>query len=123
MTTRIARLSRMALLTGLLASACRRPDATVSQPAELSGRWARFLPDQTWGDTIEFRTDGSVVEVAHAAGPDSLRWSVVRSRAGDEALCLGVPPKPTCRPYRFEGDTLIIGRLPAQTYYRRADAR
>lgn len=120
MTTRIVPLYRMALVTGLLTSACAPFDAaSISQPAELTGRWARLRADQTWGDTVVLQANGIVIDAPHTVA-DSLRWSVVQSRVAGVALCLGPPRTPHCEPYRLEGDTLVVGRLPTPTFFRRA---
>jgi len=120
MTTRIARFSRIALASGMLAVACRPFDATVSQPSELTGRWARLSPNQTWSDTVVLAPNGAVFGASPASDTDDLRWSVVRSRVAGRALCLGPARAPHCQPYRLEGDTLVVGRLPTPTFFRRA---
>lgn len=112
---------RLTLVAVILASACHRDDFTVTQPVELIGQWARLRPDQkTWGDTIELRANGAAVDPSRDVSPDSLRWSVVRSRVAGAGLCLGPSRKPHCQQYRLEGDTLVVGRIAAPTYYRRA---
>jgi len=120
MIARIARFYGIALVSGMLAVACRPLDATVSQPAELAGRWARLSSDQTWGDTLVLAPNGAVLTASRDSDADSLRWSVISSRVAGIALCLGPARTPRCEPYRLEGDTLIVGLLPTPTFYRRA---
>lgn len=117
----IARLRGIIVFTmGCVAGAgCARLDATVSQPGELAGAWARLGSDTAWADTLALIADGTVRDQRSAATSSRLRWAVVRSRLAGTALCIGPARTPECKPYRLEGDTLILGRLPSVTFLRR----
>jgi hypothetical protein len=91
----------------------------VSQPLELTGRWARLAADNSWSDTVELFADGRVQGWSATAKLDTVRWAVVHSRFGD-ALCAGPRSKPNCQPFRLESDTLVLGRAPQPSYFRRA---
>lgn len=93
-------------------------DAKVIQPPELVGQWARFGPDTAWRDTIDLLPNGQARGWDGQATPDTGRWAVV-SMPRAAGLCIGAPSKPNCQTYRLEGDTLVIGRLPHQSYLRR----
>jgi hypothetical protein len=118
MNLRRAPLIVMLLITGQ-GQACTRLDAKVSQPGEFAGRWARLVTDTSWGDTVELFTDGRVHGWNRLTILDSTRWAVIHSRFGD-AFCAGPRSHPNCQPYRLEGDTLVLGRVPRQSYWRRA---
>jgi len=98
--------------------ACLTAKAKVSQPRELVGRWARLGADTAWSDTIELLADGRVSGSARPSVTDSTRWSVVQSRFG-LAFCAGARSQSRCQPFRLEGDTLVLGRVPTQSYLRR----
>jgi hypothetical protein len=112
------------LLLGALAGVCiagigcATIDASISQPGELTGQWARLGADTAWSDTVRLLADGTVQNQQRASARDSLHWGVLRSQFG-VALCIGSPKAPQCNPYRLEGDTLIVGRLPHVAFLRR----
>jgi hypothetical protein len=92
-----------------------RLDAKVSQPREFADRWVRLVSDTLWSDTVELIADGRVRRWNGPTVPDSTRWAVVQSRVGD-ALCIGPRTHPNCQPFRLEGDTLVLGPVPKQSY-------
>lgn len=104
------------LLAAAPVTACGRYDVHVVRPPELVGRWAT---DSLWTDTVELLADGRTLGWHGRSERDSVRWSVVQTRAG-AALCVGAPRQAVCERFRFAGDTLIVGRLPKESYYRRA---
>jgi hypothetical protein len=106
------------LLLAIQEYSCIPLDAKVSRPPEFAGRWARLVSDTSWSDTIELVPDGRV-RGWKAATSDSSHWAVVQSHYGD-ALCIGLRRQPNCQPYRLEGDTMVLGRTPKQSYWRRA---
>jgi len=121
MNRRCARIVAALLITGQ-AQACMRLDAKVSQPGEFAGRWARLVSDTLWTDTVELVADGRVQGWNGVAVLDNTHWAIVHSRFGD-AFCFGSRRQPNCRPFRLEGDTLVLGRMPKQSYWRRALSR
>ena len=96
-----------------------RLDATVSRPTTFVGRWARLVSDTAWTDTVELFADGGARGWSGRTEPDGTRWDIVHSRVGGDGFCAGPPSRPNCQPYRLEGDTLVLGRLPKQTFLRR----
>jgi hypothetical protein len=118
MNLRRVRVIAVLVITGQ-GQACMRLDAKVSQPAAFVGRWARLVSDTLWSDTVELVADGRVRGWNGPAVSDSTHWTVVQSRFGD-AFCVGPRRHPNCRPFRLEGDTLVLGRVPKQAYWRRA---
>lgn len=112
-------LSIATVLVITQSEACTHLDAKVSQPSEFIGRWARLVTDTVWSDTIELVADGSVRASPDRMMPDGTRWAVVHSRFG-EGFCLGARRQPNCQGFRLEGDTLVLGILPKQSYWRRA---
>lgn len=111
----VAGLIAMCSLAG-----CIRDEATLVQPAELSGRWVRLQQDGTWGDTLTYLADGQMVGSTSHAVAAGARWSVLRSRRAGEAFCTMDSTVRTCQPFRIEGDTLVLWRLANPTYLRRA---
>jgi hypothetical protein len=110
-------LSALLLIVGQ-GQACVGLDAKASQPGELAGRWARLVADSVWSDTVELIADGRMRGWNRRTVPDSTRWAVVHSRLGD-AFCAGPRSQPDCQTFRLEGDTLVLGRVPKQSYFRR----
>lgn len=96
-----------------------RLDATVSHPHEFVGRWARLVADTSWRDTIELDAEGGVHDALDRPMPDSTHWDVVHSRFG-EGFCFGPRRRPNCQAFRLEGDTLVLGNIRKQSYWRRA---
>lgn len=117
-TLRYASLLAVLIITGQ-SQACTPLDAKVSQPSEFAGRWVRLVSDTLWSDTVELVADGHVRGWKVATVPDSTHWAVVESRYG-HALCVGPRGQPGCQTFRLEGDTLVLGRVPKQSYWRRA---
>jgi hypothetical protein len=99
--------------------ACVPFDTRVSRPRELVGSWARWRSDTTWADTVELFPDGSVRGWGRATDRDSISWMLIHTRVGD-ALCVGSRRQPGCETYRLEGDTLVLGDMPRNSYWRRA---
>lgn len=117
---RLAMRHRLILVFGLFAAGCAAFDATVSQPAELAGRWARIRPDQSSGDTLVLEPDGKAIDGSSAVPLDGIRWSVVKTGVAGSGLCIGPRQSPHCETFRLEGDTLILGDAAAPRFFRRA---
>ena len=93
--------------------------AGASHPAPLVGYWVRRLDDRTWGDTLEFSTDGIVKGTNAHFVPPSARWWV-RQGAVPEYCAGDAEHGGYCRTYRLRGDTLVLDGGPAgKTLFRR----
>jgi hypothetical protein len=91
----------------------------ASHPSSFVGRWVRWRDDRTWGDTLDFRADGSVSGSNGLGLPPTARWwvrdnDVPQYCAGDEQS------GGYCRTYRMKGDTLLLDGGPGgNTLFRR----
>jgi hypothetical protein len=108
------------LVGAMLSSGCDFMSAQVVHPPELTGKWVRLRADGTWGDTLSYLADGGVRGSPGHPIPASARWVVVRSKAAGEGFCVGDDRDRSCRPFRLEGDTLVVGDISSPAYYRRA---
>jgi hypothetical protein len=104
----------------LVAAACADSARDSAHPAELVGRWVRLRPDRSWGDTMEFRPDGSLLGSAGYPVPPTLRWEVKRSAGGVRQYCAAQGENGFCRDYHISGDTLeMLGGPQGNTTFRR----
>jgi hypothetical protein len=89
-------------------------------PADLAGRWVRLREDGTWGDTMEFRRDGSMGGSAGYPVPAGLHWEVQYDSTGAAQFCAAVSNGGFCRPYRLaKGRLELIGGPRGSTVFRR----
>lgn len=90
-------------------------------PSKLTGRWVRLKRDSTWGDTMEFRSDGSMRGSMGYPVPPNLKWEVKRDEKAPPQFCATVTGEGGfCRPYTLSGDRLeMIGGPDGKTVFRR----
>ena len=120
MTEIVIRRSLLGLLVALTACGGSSGHASTSQPVELTGRWVRLRPDSTWGDTMDFRADGSLAGSAGYGVPPNLRWEIKHDSAGKAQYCATDGSNGFCRPYRLTSDRLeLIGGPGGRTIFRR----
>ena len=116
-----ARITIAALLATIIAGGCA--DAAQRDPAHpdyLTGRWLRLRPDNSWGDTMTFRPDGTLLGSAGYPVPPSLRWEVKRDANGVLQYCAAQGPNGFCRAFHITGDTLqMIGGPQGNTTFLR----
>jgi hypothetical protein len=94
--------------------------ADPAHPSELTGRWVRLRPDSTWGDTMEFRSDGTMGGSVGYPVPPGLRWVVKPNEPGGPQFCASVGSDGFCRPYHLRNDELeMIGGPQVRTLFRR----
>jgi hypothetical protein len=92
----------------------------AAHPANLTGRWLRLREDGTWGDTMQFKPDGSLAGSTGYPIPPTLRWEVKRDAKGTAQYCAAQGNDGFCRDYRISGDTLVmIGGSHGSTTFRR----
>ena len=110
-----------ALAVALAITACTgSDDANSPHPSSLLGRWVRLREDQSWGDTMEFKPDGSLGGSVGYKIPPSLRWEIKRDVNGKAQYCATQADIGFCRDYRLSGDTLeMIGGPRGKTIFRR----
>jgi len=97
-------------------SAQREP----AHPDNLTGRWLRLRPDGSWGDTMTFSPDGTLLGSQGYPVPPSLRWEVKRDVNGVPQYCAAQGPDGFCRNFRLAGDTLeMLGGPQGNTTFRR----
>jgi hypothetical protein len=114
----LTRLSAALLLAG--AVACTDAAGDSAHPPELVGRWVRLRPDRSWGDTMEFRPDGSLLGSAGYPVPPTLRWQVKPNAEGVKQYCAAQGENGFCRDYHITGDTLeMLGGPQGNTTFRR----
>lgn len=93
-----------------------------AHPRNLTGHWVRLREDRTWGDTMEFRADGSLAGSAGYDVPKILTWRIERDpNGGASHYCTSFGKVPGfCRAYRLNGDTLeLLGGTQGTTFFRR----
>jgi hypothetical protein len=91
-----------------------------AHPTAFVGHWVRLREDGTWGDTMEFRPDGSTRGSAGYPVPPSLRWEIKRDAKGVAQYCAAESVSGFCRNYRLSGDTLeMFGGPRGNTTFRR----
>jgi hypothetical protein len=111
---------RAITLVGLTACAVGGSSSAESFPRELVGRWVRQLDSGSWGDTLEFRPDGTVGGSATNRVPPSARWGVKTAVGGMPMFCAGDAKESSCQTYTTSGDRLIVDNGPSgKTTYRR----
>jgi hypothetical protein len=104
----------------VLITACTRSADNSPHPANLLGRWVRLREDQSWGDTMEFKPDGSLGGSAGYKIPPTLRWEIKRDANGKAQYCATQVDMGFCRDYRLSGDTLeMLGGPRGKTVFRR----
>ena len=102
------------------AAACADASGDSAHPAELVGRWVRLRPDRTWGDTMEFRPDGTLLGSAGYPVPPTLHWQVKKNADGVRQYCAAQGENGFCRDYHVSGDTLeMVGGPQGNTTFRR----
>lgn len=110
----------LTLVAVLLTGCADAVEGSAAHPANLVGRWVRWREDQTWGDTMEFRPNGSIGGSAGYPVPPNLRWEVKRAANGDMQYCALQIDAGFCRNYRLTGDTLFMfGGPRGDTKFRR----
>lgn len=113
--------ARFASLLVIAVAACsvhRDP----AHPRDLTGRWVRLREDGTWGDTMDFRSDGSLAGSAGYRVPKVLSWRVQPAAAGaPPQYCASFANVPAfCRAFRLRGDTLeLLDGSHGPTFFRR----
>ena len=91
-------------------------------PPEFVGQWVRLREDRTWGDTLDFRADGSMGGSQGHAVPPGSTWSI---RQGDVSQFCARDPREGgyCRTFQLNGDTLRLDGGPnPQTVFRRVSS-
>ena len=115
------RSASFALGTLVLLAACS--DSAQRDPAHpdyLAGRWVRLRPDNSWGDTMTFSPDGTLLGSQGYPVPPSLRWEVKKDANGTPQYCAAQGPNGFCRDFSISGDTLrMIGGPQGNTTFRR----
>ena len=110
----------LAVAVGTAACGDRQEEDSGPHPAALAGRWVRLREGGTWGDTMEFRPDGTVRGSAGYAVPTGLKWEVTRDSATGPRFCVAVSGSGFCRPYRLaDGELEMIGGPNGNTRFRR----
>lgn len=102
-------VAAFALGSSLLLAACA--DSAQRDPAHpdyLAGRWLRLRSDNTWGDTMTFSPDGTLLGSQGYAVPPSLHWDVKPDAKGKPQYCAAQGPDAFCRGFRIAGDTLVL---------------
>ena len=70
-----ARFMAVALLVAAGSTACAdAAQRDAPHPEYLTGRWIRLRPDNSWGDTMTFSPDGTLLGSQGYPVPPSLRW-------------------------------------------------
>ena len=113
--------SCLALLSIIVSTACSGHH-DPAHPRDLTGRWVRLRDDHTWGDTMEFRADGSLAGSTGYSIPKVLTWRIERAPNGGPArYCTKFGTVDGfCREYRLNGDTLeLLGGTHGSTFFRR----
>jgi hypothetical protein len=113
-----ARLASLLLLAAAACSVHRDP----AHPRDLTGRWVRLREDSTWGDTMDFRTDGALTGSAGYAVSKVLTWRVQPDPNGGPLQYCASLANVTgfCRAFRLHGDTLeLLGGTRGPTFFRR----
>ena len=85
----------------------RGPSKINPRPPELVGRWVRDVPDLNSGDTIELRSDGSIVGVVRGK-PQPAQWIVKQGPAALLMFCASASDGSSCRTYTISGDRLVL---------------
>jgi hypothetical protein len=117
--TMTAVLAAAFVLTGIIACTTSA-DANSPHPTNLLGRWVRLRENQSWGDTMEFRPDGSMRGSAGYVIPPTLHWEIKRDARGTAQYCATQADIGFCRNYRLSGDTLeMFGGPRGNTIFRR----
>ena len=115
------RFASFALGTFVLIAACA--DSAQRDPAHpdyIAGRWVRLRPDNSWGDTMTFTPDGTLLGSQGYPVPPSLRWEVKKDAKGTPQYCAAQGPNGFCRDFSISGDTLrMIGGPQGNTTFRR----
>jgi hypothetical protein len=110
----------LTVLSVLLIACSDTAQGSAAHPANLVGRWVRWREDQTWGDTMEFRPDGTLRGSTGYPIPPTLTWEVKRAANGDMQYCASQANTGFCRNYHFSGDTLfMVGGPRGDTKFRR----
>ena len=111
----------VALLFALGAVACADAAQDNSpHPSVFVDRWVRLKEDNTWGDTMEFRADGTLGGSAGYQVPPNLRWEIKRDATGRAQYCATQLGAGFCRDYSIRGDTLfMLGGPQGNTTFRR----
>lgn len=110
----------LVVLSALLLGACAKPPARtpLEHPKELVGRWVRAREDSTWGDTLTYLGDGSVLGSTGHSVPAGAWWGV--RGASIREFCAGDPSVTYCQTFRLEGDRMVVGGGPSgATIFRR----
>lgn len=115
------RAAAISLVAVIAVAGCA--DAAQRDPAHpdfLAGRWLRLAPDGSWGDTMTFSPDGSLLGSQGYPVPPSLRWEVKPDANGVPQYCAAQGPNGFCRSFRISGDTLrMFGGPQGTTTFRR----
>jgi hypothetical protein len=89
-------------------------------PGALVGRWERQISEKTWGDTLDFRADGTIGGVVSNPVPATARWYVQRNALGTETFCAINKEESSCQTFAISGDLLTLRSGPTKlTTFRR----
>jgi hypothetical protein len=93
---------------------------SLTQPAELVGRWVRLRSDSTWGDTLEYLSSGQVRGSQGHAVPPTARWGVKAGPAGTREFCAADEKDAYCQTFRLEDSVMVLSGGPSgPSYFRR----
>ena len=117
-TRRVVAISVLALIAvAACADASQRDPA---HPGELAGRWLRLRADGSWGDTMTFSPDGTLLGSQGYPVPPSLQWKVKPDANGVPQYCVAQEGNGFCRSFTISGDTLqLLGGPQGTTTFRR----
>jgi hypothetical protein len=91
-----------------------------AHPSVLAGRWLRLRADGSWGDTMTFSPDGTLLGSQGYPVPQSLHWNVKPGPKGVPQYCADESGNGFCRDYEILGDTLrMFGGPLGTTTFRR----
>jgi hypothetical protein len=103
------------------APATKTAKAPMTQPSELVGRWVRLREDSTWGDTLQYLSDGRVLGSSGHSVPSSARWGVRAGLAGTKEFCAADEKEGYCQTFHLEDSVMVVDGGPSgSTYFRRA---
>ena len=104
-----------------LALACSRQENTpLEHPTDLVGRWVRLKADSSWGDTLEYLSDGRVLGSEGNPVPATARWGTKPGPLGTHLFCAADGSEGACQSYRFADSVMVVGGGPSgPSYFRR----
>jgi hypothetical protein len=109
--SRFGNLLRIVLVGVSLAC---RVEPPRSNPSEFVGRWERQIDPETWGDTLDFRADGTVRGVESNPVPASARWYVSQNTSGGRTFCVGDDKVSSCKSFEMSNGILTVSGGPNQ---------